>query len=133
LRDSRSVSHDSLVLKQSRGSSASSEDSARFKSPDRKRSKVTSNGQQGAIADEHKKQPSGTQVSPNDDDHDVLVLEPLDTKIAALLGVVPIVGPPKGPKIRSELATRWNVIARKGLPKEERESYASKFPIPRVL
>jgi len=61
---------------------------------------------------------------------DVLVTTVLDQETAALLGDQHSVDTPKGPKLHPELVSRWDVIAMKGLPKEERDAIKQRAPLP---
>jgi len=127
-REKRSISRDQSGRKRSRSPSYSSEDSARIKAPMPKKTKVPSNGHDTVPLTEHFQPPSGTNNT--EIDGDVLIIGSLDSETAALLGDMPLAGPPMGPVIHSELAARWNQIAKKGLSKEERDRFVAKFPRP---
>ncbi len=81
---------------------------------------------EGASASQKDDQVSSKPNDRDDEkeqDQDVLEIQVLDSETAALLGEIPNDGAKRGPKIHNEVATRWNAIAKSGLPKEERTSF----------
>jgi len=116
--------------KRSRSLSISSDESVRIRAPIAKK-KIPSNGPCVDTFDINQP-PSGDGFTlSNSNEPDVLVIKPLDSEVAALLGDVPQSEPPKGASIHDEIAARWNMISKKGLTKDERDRFVTRFPRPK--